>query len=74
MILKGRYYMHEQAMDVCVLIISDAGGGTYEVQWWNIGYVGTPWPVDSGTDFIYMHPTVWKDITEYLKEPREKWS
>ena len=74
MILKGRYYMHEKAADVCVLVISDAGSGTYEVQWWNLGTVGTPSPVDNYTDFIYMHPTVWKDITEYLKEPREQWS
>lgn len=74
MILKGRFYMHEKAMDVCVQIIEDHGGGTYEVQWWNLGYVGTPWPIDVETQRIYMHPDVWKDVTEYLREPREQWN
>ena len=74
MMLKGRYYMHQQAMDVCALIISNQGNGMFEVQWWNVGYVGNPWPIRLETDIIYMHPDVWKDITEYLQTPRESWN
>lgn len=74
MILKGRYYMHDKSMDVCVQIVDSLGNGMYKVQWWNLGYVGTPWPIDGNYDEIYMHPDVWNDITENLQLPREKWS
>lgn len=74
MLIKGRYYMHRKAADVCVLILQEIGSGTYEVQWWNIGQNGTPSPLKLEADRIYMHPDVWSDITEYLHEPRDKWN
>lgn len=70
MITVGQFYMHDKALDVCVLVVADHGSFTYEVQWWNIGYTGNPWRVDVHTYRIYMHPDVWTNITDKLQIPR----
>lgn len=74
MMRSGRFYMHEKSMDVCVEVLEPTGNSMYKVVWWNLGYVGTPWPLDTRYDEIYMHPGVWKDITDFIKLPREQWS
>lgn len=73
MLKVGNFYMHTKAMDVCVQIMEDLGSGTYTVQWWNLGSVGTPWPVPADEQQIYMHPDVWTDITEQMTLPRLQW-
>jgi hypothetical protein len=70
----GNFYMHEKSMDACVRVLEDIGSGTYEVTWWNIGFVGTPWPITSEPQRIYMHPDVWTDITAKINLPREQWT
>lgn len=74
MILKGRYYMHEQSSAMCVKIIEKIDNSTFEVEWYDVGSVATPLRQDGSTDIIYMHPGVWRDITEFLKEPQESWN
>jgi hypothetical protein len=74
MMLKGRYYMHERSSSMCALILDVLGNNMFEVQWWEIGQVGTPHALGIENEQIYMHPDVWRDITEFLQEPREQWS
>ena len=74
MFLRGRFYMHKKAADVCALITDDCGNSIYEVQWYVLGKVGTPTPLNENVEQIFMHSDVWHDITENIKEPREKWS
>lgn len=69
MITVGQFYMHDRSVNMCVLVLRDYGSGTYEVQWWDLGYNGTPSPTVDDTQRIYMHPTVWTNITTKLKFP-----
>jgi hypothetical protein len=70
MIKVGDFYMHDKALDVCVLVLEDHGSGTYEVQWYNMGYTGDAWMIDPVPQRIYMHPDVWTNITKHVNLPR----
>jgi hypothetical protein len=69
----GKFYMHNKSMDVCALVHEALGDNNYSIQWFNIGYVGTPWPIEPFVQQIYMHPDVWTDITDKLYTPRPQW-
>lgn len=70
MFTPGQFYMHDTSKDVCVLVLKDCGGFTCEVQWWNLGCTGNPWPIDLEPQRIYMHPDVWTNITDHISLPR----
>lgn len=69
MITVGNFYLHDNSTDVCALVLQDHGSGTYEVQWYNLGTVGNPWPLRNDSERIYMHPEVWTNITDRLQVP-----
>jgi hypothetical protein len=73
-IKPGKFYMHEKAMDACVLVQSVHDNGTCTVEWYNLGYTGNPWPIMDEQQTIYMHPDVWHDITELVSTPRDQWN
>lgn len=70
MFTAGQFYMHDKALDVVALVLKDHGSFTYEIQWWNLGTTGNPWPVSSQTERLYMHPDVWTNVTDKLDIPR----
>lgn len=70
MIKSGEYYMHQNAMDVCVLVLETQANGMALVEWYNLGYTGNPWQIPTDQQLIYMHPDVWQNITASVREPR----
>lgn len=73
MLKRGSYYMHERGMDVCVRICGVFGNSKYAIEWYNLGYVGEPFPIGLPAEVIYMHPDAWKDVTTLLRIPRKDW-
>lgn len=70
MLQIGKFYMHKKSMDVAVKVVADYGNLFYEVEWWTLGCEGKPWQAPTQNSVVYMHPDVWRDITELLHKPR----
>lgn len=49
--MRSGFYMHENAMDVCIEILrlqyTDAKRVKLKIRWWNLGYVGNPFCIDA---------------------------
>lgn len=68
---KGQYYMHENAMDVCVKVLSaEPGSNKCTVEWWNLGYTGNPWPLEGEGPPQINITSAWRNITELVNKPR----
>jgi hypothetical protein len=72
--VKNKVYMHKRAMDTAMLVTNVFGEGELAVTWLNLGYSGSPWPVDMDDD-ITINPKDfdnWVDITETFGNKRNK--
>jgi hypothetical protein len=73
MYIINDFYMHEKSMDVCVKVVKDYGNLFYEVEWWTLGTTGNPWRTPVENSIVYMHPDVWRNITQLMHSSRP-WS
>lgn len=65
----GKNYMHKDAMDVYMhvddVISSDKWTTLMEVTWFNLGYTGHPWPVESDLAIISSALAInWQELPE----------
>ena len=71
MIAEG-FWVHNKTMDLCIEVL-EVNGLKLKVRWWNLGYVGDPWPID-GTEYIEILPDGlknWSQLThEQMVTPR----
>lgn len=69
----GNFMMHKNAMDVCLEVSFKNGHLTY-VKYWNLGYSGKPWLLDSNEYIIHtevLNSDDWNILTpEQLTTPR----
>lgn len=73
---QGRYYMHEQAMDVCLYVEKSyrIGSGRYSVKaaTYNLGYAGNPWQLDASRRYEIDDAANWIDVTTRFNNKRTK--
>lgn len=81
--MRPGFWMHENAMDVCIEIIKvqygDQKRTKFKVRWWNLGYTGNPWLIPYPDQFA--RPSVlelqnkdfskWHNITHKMHTPRK---
>lgn len=68
--IPGRYFMHENAMDVCFYVLEVRPNGQSLGMWYNLGYTGNPWPIDEAGIFEAWINGNWRDVTEKINQPR----
>lgn len=66
-----RIYMHENAMDVCIMVhkaflVSGQSRFKVRVEWYNLGYAGAPWQVGVVETVDIKNPNEWRDITSLI--------
>lgn len=74
--IKGRFYMHKNCMDVCVRVVGNVYEGTtklkFKGEWWNLGYAGEPFPILPSSRVAIFKSTLpeWIDITAKINNVR----
>ncbi len=70
----GRFYMHEQGMDVAIEVLKSyrisANRYSLRVKWVNLGYTGTPWLVFGPERIEVTNPLSWRDVTSLIGNVR----
>lgn len=75
---KGRYYMHERALDCCVEIVGERDDVVLGM-WVNLGYTGNPWVPGTKRQACFKNwiklsaAGEWKDVTHLINIPRNQW-
>lgn len=64
----GQFFKHPKNLDVCVLVVDETSDGRHLVEWWNLGFTGSPWPIGE-TQYIKITPE-WINITDTMRQPR----
>jgi hypothetical protein len=67
----GRFYMHTSAMDVALYVISTGAEGEVYGTWYNLGYVGSPFPLGKDT-VLQVMTEQWIDVTDKINVKRIK--
>ncbi len=73
---RGRYYMHENAMDACIHIIHSYPithtRFSLKVEWVNLGYAGQPWLMYGPERLEIKDSGHWRDVTSLIYNPRSE--
>lgn len=70
----GRFYMHKNAMDVAICVMKSfrikQNRWSLRVQWVNLGYTGSPWPLGVVHRMEVADYKDWVDVTHTMANKR----